>query len=159
MSGSPMFHPFIRSFKAENITLTGGGLIDGQGSIWWSCAYKKNPPCSGYSRPHLIMFVNSQNGINLFFFFFAFVLKFVIIFCEKMIFQIFVFIILPFKIHQIGKYILLIVLMFTCGLRCQNAKKLQKYFKKKPLIYSDFSCSVFLSQGHNCSWSSSCTKR
>ena len=53
---------------ASNVTLTGGGVIDGNGAGWWKCFTHNRtlPPCgdaSGtfHSRPHLIMVVRSRD--------------------------------------------------------------------------------------------------
>ena len=41
----------IRSYNAKNITITGGGVIDGQGQPWWDCAhFLLAPPCNLLSR-------------------------------------------------------------------------------------------------------------
>jgi len=57
LSGQPEWQPFILAM-GDNITVTGGGLIDGSGSDWWLCAHGVNPlqgaPCSGFSRPRLL---------------------------------------------------------------------------------------------------------
>lgn len=57
MSGLPEWHPVIRSYHASNITITGGGKIDGQGAPWWTCLHRGNDslhlvgaPCNGVSR-------------------------------------------------------------------------------------------------------------
>lgn len=61
MSGEPEWSPVIRAVGTPaapvvNVTLTGGGRIDGNGGAWWACADRKlaGPPCSGYSRPQLL---------------------------------------------------------------------------------------------------------
>jgi hypothetical protein len=54
MSGELEYQSVIRSYNANNITITGGGIIDGQGSPWWDCGRKAslliNPPCNNHSR-------------------------------------------------------------------------------------------------------------
>jgi polygalacturonase len=47
--------PLLSSDHAENITIRGGGTIDGRGESWWSNR------ASGYTRPHLINFSNSKH--------------------------------------------------------------------------------------------------
>lgn len=47
--------PLLSSEHAENITITGGGVIDGKGESWWS---NRAP---GYSRPRLIVFRYSRH--------------------------------------------------------------------------------------------------
>jgi polygalacturonase len=56
MSGQPEWSPFISAWHAHNISITGGGTIDGNGAAWWACsdAQLVGPPCNGYSRPQLI---------------------------------------------------------------------------------------------------------
>ena len=50
--------PFIQSWYASNVSISGGGTIDGQGAQWWACAGNMAaPPCSGYPRPHGIRLV------------------------------------------------------------------------------------------------------
>eukprot|EP00944_MAST-04C_sp_MAST-4C-sp1_P011892 g11892.t1 len=66
-----MHQALLFTWHEANITLTGGGMIDGNAnaSNWWKCA--KNlmlQPCGGYARPHLLMFSNTDsilfNDIN-----------------------------------------------------------------------------------------------
>uniref|UniRef100_A0A914X7P5 Glycoside hydrolase family 28 protein n=1 Tax=Plectus sambesii TaxID=2011161 RepID=A0A914X7P5_9BILA len=64
LSGNLEWQPVVRSYKASNITITGGGTIDGQGAPWWTCLHRGNDsehlvgaPCNGISRPNLIMLV------------------------------------------------------------------------------------------------------
>ena len=45
----------LSSDHAENITIRGGGTIDGRGESWWS---NRAP---GYTRPRLIVFANSKH--------------------------------------------------------------------------------------------------
>ena len=58
MSGAPEWQPFLLGWGADNLTLGGGGVIDGQGGPWWACAHGvpplAAPPCSGFSRPRLL---------------------------------------------------------------------------------------------------------
>uniref|UniRef100_A0A914CSI2 Pectate lyase superfamily protein domain-containing protein n=1 Tax=Acrobeloides nanus TaxID=290746 RepID=A0A914CSI2_9BILA len=53
-SGSPERQSVIRSYNATNITLTGGGVVDGQGYPWWACSWSasalEKPPCNNISR-------------------------------------------------------------------------------------------------------------
>jgi polygalacturonase len=53
----PIWQAFIHSNGANNITIQGGGLIDGNGEVWWKCdCASSNPtatPCLGLGRPHL----------------------------------------------------------------------------------------------------------
>ena len=47
------YDPLIRINNAKNITITGGGVVDGQGGIWWPCAQSPNtgnPPCNNRHR-------------------------------------------------------------------------------------------------------------
>jgi polygalacturonase len=51
LSGQMEWQSVIRSYQADNITITGGGVIDGQGQYWWPCQLNlTQPPCSGLSR-------------------------------------------------------------------------------------------------------------
>lgn len=56
LSGEPEWSPVITAWEAENVSVTGGGVIDGNGAAWWACADAKlvGPPCNGYSRPQLL---------------------------------------------------------------------------------------------------------
>lgn len=71
MSGQPEWHPVIMAWNASNITITGGGLIDGNGAAWYECAAQKlrTAPCNGYSRPQLLrpVYVNGfyLNNVTL----------------------------------------------------------------------------------------------
>uniref|UniRef100_A0A914EIM8 Uncharacterized protein n=1 Tax=Acrobeloides nanus TaxID=290746 RepID=A0A914EIM8_9BILA len=44
----------IEVYNASNITITGGGVIDGQGAPWWACSWNATlfaqAPCSNLSR-------------------------------------------------------------------------------------------------------------
>jgi polygalacturonase len=57
-SGAPEWQPFLLGVGADNLTLAGGGVIDGGGAPWWACAHGAQPlaapPCSGFSRPRLL---------------------------------------------------------------------------------------------------------
>jgi polygalacturonase len=55
-SGSD-FIPFISGKDLENVTFTGGGVIDGNGAVWWGEAEKARQKKSGYTlpRPNLIV--------------------------------------------------------------------------------------------------------
>jgi polygalacturonase len=60
--------PFITAADAENLTITGGGVIDGRGESWWPHREE------GYTRPRLIVFyrchhvrmenITAQNSAN-----------------------------------------------------------------------------------------------
>lgn len=60
-SGAPEYQAFIHSWYNTNITITGSGLIDGQGQPWWSCIQKPAAPCFSVSRPQLMMLVHSTD--------------------------------------------------------------------------------------------------
>jgi polygalacturonase len=64
-SGAPEYEALIHSWFADNVTIVGPGLIDGQGAPWWTCKGNLAAPCYGYSRPQLMMLVHSTN-INIF---------------------------------------------------------------------------------------------
>src|SRR3569623_1058563 len=52
-SGAPDRQSVIQSYNATNITLTGGGVVDGQGYPWWACSWSasalEKPPCNNIS--------------------------------------------------------------------------------------------------------------
>lgn len=51
ISGSLERQPFIFVYNATNVTLTGGGVVDGQGQPWWACSWNlTQPPCNNISR-------------------------------------------------------------------------------------------------------------
>lgn len=56
MSGQPEWSPVISAWDATNVTVTGGGVIDGNGAAWYACFADKlrSPPCNGFSRPQLL---------------------------------------------------------------------------------------------------------
>lgn len=63
-----MHQALIFADGVENITVEGGGTIDGNGDVWWACFKSgspplSDPPCSGYSRPHLVMIKSATNVI------------------------------------------------------------------------------------------------
>lgn len=61
-SGKPMHQSLVHSSGANNITITGYGKIDGNGKPWWKCAnHLKEAPCSGFSRPHMVMLIKGDN--------------------------------------------------------------------------------------------------
>lgn len=69
LSGDPEWQSVVHSYNAVNVSITGGGLIDGNGGAadgWWACFHASPalgpPPCSGFSRPPLVRFVNT-NGV------------------------------------------------------------------------------------------------
>ena len=52
-----MHQALIFAWRATNVSIGGGGTIDGQGKEWWACAQDLDqPPCAGHARPHLLMF-------------------------------------------------------------------------------------------------------
>jgi len=66
-SGAPEWQSVIRSFNAENVSVTGGGLINGNGGAtngWWACFHASPAlapsPCSGFPRPQLVRFVHTR---------------------------------------------------------------------------------------------------
>ena len=61
-SGSD-FVPFIGGKNLADVTFTGGGVIDGNGAVWWGEAEKARRVKSGYTlpRPNLIVLENSRN--------------------------------------------------------------------------------------------------
>jgi polygalacturonase len=66
-SGQPEWQSLVYAKDVSNLTITGGGLIDGQGAVWWAC---KNgdfakAPCSGISRPNLLRIINGA-GIKMY---------------------------------------------------------------------------------------------
>ena len=59
--GSLRYAPVVGAYHASNVTLTGSGVLDGQGQIWWqNCTACHYPPgndsslCEVASRPKLI---------------------------------------------------------------------------------------------------------
>jgi polygalacturonase len=61
MTGAREWQALVRSYAARNLTVTGGGAIDGQGDAWWPCAQNNlaQPPCGGFSRPRLLLLEGS----------------------------------------------------------------------------------------------------
>jgi len=57
------FNPFISGKKLTDITFTGGGIIDGNGSAWWGEAEKAREIKPGYTlpRPNLIGLERCKN--------------------------------------------------------------------------------------------------
>jgi len=52
----------VFSWGASNITIDGGGTIDGNSSFdtWWGCSHDlQGPPCNGYGRPNLLFVSNA----------------------------------------------------------------------------------------------------
>ena len=45
-----MLHPIVFAYNATNVTITGGGVIYGQGQYWYDCSDKNRSayPCDGY---------------------------------------------------------------------------------------------------------------
>ena len=59
-----MHQPFLFAWHETNITLTGGGMVDGNAnaSNWWNCArHLELEPCNGHARPHLLFFADTDN--------------------------------------------------------------------------------------------------
>jgi len=53
--------PLIQSWYASNVSIAGGGTIDGNGAAWWRCASNMSqPPCAAHTRPHLIRLVGGR---------------------------------------------------------------------------------------------------
>lgn len=65
------FIPFISGKDLTDVTLTGKGIIDGNGAVWWEEAEKARQKVSGYTlpRPNLIVLNRGKNirmtGITL----------------------------------------------------------------------------------------------
>ena len=61
-----MHQALVFAWNATNITLAGGGTIDGNGAEWWrGCADDlSKPPCNGHARPHLV-FLSSVSDVSL----------------------------------------------------------------------------------------------
>jgi polygalacturonase len=62
--------PFIQTWYESNVSITGKGVIDGNGAAWWLCASNQSAfPCSGYTRPHGIRLVGgstfSISGVSI----------------------------------------------------------------------------------------------
>jgi polygalacturonase len=59
------FVPFISGKDLTNITFTGGGTIDGNGSVWWGEAEKARQKVSGYTlpRPNLVVLQRCKNVV------------------------------------------------------------------------------------------------
>jgi polygalacturonase len=66
---------FIHSDGADNITMMGGGEVDGNGEPWWACGCAGNPPpplpptntsppCLAYERPKLVHLVRAK-GVTI----------------------------------------------------------------------------------------------
>jgi polygalacturonase len=57
------FIPFIRGSDLTDVTFTGGGTIDGSGSVWWGEAEKAREKVPGYTlpRPNLIVLQRCRN--------------------------------------------------------------------------------------------------
>ncbi len=62
-TSSSEFVPFIGGKKLADVTFTGGGVIDGNGSVWWGEAEKARRKVSGYTlpRPNLIVIEHCKN--------------------------------------------------------------------------------------------------
>src|SRR5262249_22907117 len=57
------FVPFISGRDLTDVTLTGSGVIDGSGAVWWGEAEKARQIRPGYTlpRPNLISLENCKN--------------------------------------------------------------------------------------------------
>ena len=57
------FIPFIAGKDLNGVTLTGGGVIDGNGAVWWGEAEKARQIRPGYTlpRPNLIVLERCKN--------------------------------------------------------------------------------------------------
>ncbi len=57
------FVPFISGKDLADVTFTGSGVIDGNGSVWWGEAEKARRIKSGYTlpRPNLVVIERSKN--------------------------------------------------------------------------------------------------
>ena len=70
-TSSGEFTPFIGGRNLTNVTITGDGVIDGNGAVWWPEAEKARQRVSGYTlpRPNLIVIDHAKNlrlsGIKL----------------------------------------------------------------------------------------------
>jgi polygalacturonase len=62
-ASSSDFIPFIGGKQLTGVIFTGGGVIDGNGAVWWDEAEKARRAKSGYTlpRPNLIVIEHSQN--------------------------------------------------------------------------------------------------
>lgn len=58
-----MRQALIYSNDANNVTLTGGGTVNGQGTPWWVFARAGfvDPPCLNISRPHLVQLARGSD--------------------------------------------------------------------------------------------------
>jgi len=71
VKGNGDFIPFISGKDLTNVTLTGKGTIDGNGSVWWGEAEKARQKVAGFTlpRPNLVVFNRCKNlrlsGIKL----------------------------------------------------------------------------------------------
>ena len=50
-NGQARYHPFVYAVDGSNITIRGGGVIDGAGAYWWTRASRALN--KGAGRPHL----------------------------------------------------------------------------------------------------------
>ena len=61
---SPALQPLLSSDNASNITVTGGGVIDGNGQSWWQAARAEHDHGivgTGYMRPRLVVLSHSKH--------------------------------------------------------------------------------------------------
>jgi polygalacturonase len=59
-TGQPEWQSLVYALDVVNLTIAGGGLVDGQGAAWWACktGNYQSAPCSGVSRPNLLRIIN-----------------------------------------------------------------------------------------------------
>ena len=68
-SDPPAHQALVFAWQANNITLTGGGTIDGNANskTWWHCDSHdypvSNPPCNGFSRPRIIEIFEARDVV------------------------------------------------------------------------------------------------
>ncbi len=61
------FQPLIMGWGVSNVSLSGGGTLDGNGTKWWPCAV--NPavaPCFGTPRPPAFFMPFNGSGLDVF---------------------------------------------------------------------------------------------
>lgn len=66
-SGAREWSAVVRAWGADNVSVTGGGVLDGNGGApggWWACFHAAPalapPPCRGFSRPQLVRFAHAR---------------------------------------------------------------------------------------------------
>jgi hypothetical protein len=64
--GDVQFQPCLMGWGVSNVTVTGGGVIDGNGSAWWGCATAPAaPPCGGVQRPAALFYPHNGTGVTV----------------------------------------------------------------------------------------------